>query len=675
MRLEDEKQQNKMHNSIQMAAGKARDHEEAASFRGKSSSQKRILANLIIIVCILVFITHLPALSVHSLLIDDDQYLTQNVLVRNPSWTSIHRFFTELLEPSTVKGYYQPLTMVSLTGDYALGGRPENLKPFHRTSLLLHMANTTLIIILLYLLFGQVWIAAGIGLLFGLHPMTVESVAWISQRKTVLSAFFALWSLILYIRFAHNRDWKLWAGCLLLYVLALMSKPTAMPLPFLLLLLDYWPLNRLNRQAVLEKLPLFTVAGIFAIVTYISQSRTFGVALPGQYDLRYAPLVICHNTAFYLSKLIWPVNLSPYYAYTRPMGLSDPMVLIGIIGICILINIVILTLRRTRSILTACLFFLVALLPTMGIIRFARMIAGDRHLYLPSVGLLMLLAVLLRWLCGISSPSKPATKHVAVITIVLMLAGAEATTTRKYLGRWSDSVTLYRHMLALAPQIVLLHNDLGIALVSQGKIDEAASQFRQVLRVAPHHVRAHVNLGNILLTDENLDEAISHYNQALQTEPDFASAHYHLAVALTRTSRLDEALNHFREAIRLTSNPPWYYLHGLAWILATHPDPEVRDAIEAIDLAKRAQSLTFSEHDDVRVLDTLAAAYAATGRFDLAVSTVQKALALVSDSHQDEVTKQIRERLDLYKQGKAYTLDPDTPKVQLTADTEKTDKY
>ena len=171
-----------MQNSIQTTAEKAGDNEEAASFRGASSSQKRILANLIIIVCVFVFITHLPALSVQSLLIDDDQYLTQNVLVRNPSWTSIHRFFTELLEPSTVKGYYQPLTMVSLTGDYALGGRPENLKPFHRTSLLLHMANTALIIVLLYLLFGHVWIAAGIGLLCGLHPMTVESVAWISQR-------------------------------------------------------------------------------------------------------------------------------------------------------------------------------------------------------------------------------------------------------------------------------------------------------------------------------------------------------------------------------------------------------------------------------------------------------------------------------------------------------------
>ena len=346
-----------MQKSTKEPAKNALDPENVAGFWAASSSQKRILANLIIIVCILVFIIHLPALSGRALLIDDDQYLTKNVLVQNPGFNSIRRFFTEVLEPSTVKGYYQPLTMISLMGDYALGGRPENLKPFHRTSLLLHMANTALVIILLYLLFGHAWIAAGVGLLFGLHPLTVECVSWISQRKTVLSAFFALWSLLLYISFARKRSWKLYAGCLLMYVLALMSKPTAIPLPFLMLLLDYWPLKRLNRQAIKEKLPLFTSGVIFAIVIYISQSRTFFVTLPGQYNPRYIPLVFIHNTAFYMFKIIWPVNLSPYYAYTKPMGLSDPVILAGILVTCLMVNLMIFSLRKTRSVLTACLFF------------------------------------------------------------------------------------------------------------------------------------------------------------------------------------------------------------------------------------------------------------------------------------------------------------------------------
>ena len=662
-----------MQNSTKEPAGKKREHRDI-SCSLETSSQKRILANLSIIVCILVFTVHLPALTRRALTMDDDQYLTKNVLVRNPCMSSAGRFFTEVLEPSTVKGYYQPLTMLSLMADYVLGGRPENLKPFHRTSLLLHMANTALLIVLLHILFGNAWIAAGVGLLFGLHPMTVECVAWISQRKTVLSAFFALWSLILYVYFARSRSWKFYVGCLLMYILALMSKPTAIPLPVLMLLLDYWPLNRLNSRAVKEKLPLFTLAVIFAIVIYISQSRTFGVTLPGHHGLRYSLLLFCHNTAFYLFKIIRPVNLSPYYAYTKPMDLSDPMILAGIIFACIMVNVMIFSLRRTRSLLTPCLFFWVALLPAIGVVRFARMIAGDRYVYLPSIGLLLLLASFLVWFWHIGSKKKLAAMHIAVMTIVLILASAEAVTTRKQLQRWRDTETLYRYMLTINPGVVLLHNDLGVALVSQGKLDEAEEQFRKVMQIAPRHTRAHVNLANLLLTDDKFDEAISHYKQAIQAEPEYPESHHHLAVAQMRTDQFDEALKHFREAVRLTKNPPWYFLHGLAWISAAHPDPEVRDANEAIQFAKQALALTFTKPDEIRVLDTLAAAYAATGRFDLAVSTVQKALDLASPKYQDGVTKQIRERLELYKQGKPYTLDPNNPKAKLPPETEKKDK-
>ena len=428
---------------------------------------------------------------------------------------------------------------------------------------------------------------------------------------------------------------------------------------------DYWPLKRLNRQAIKEKLPLVTVGCLFAIVIYISQSRTFFVTLPGQYNPRYIPLVFIHNTAFYLFKIIWPANLSPYYAYTKPMGLSDPVILAGILVTCLMVNLMIFSLRKTRCVLTASLFFWIALLPAMGIVRFARMIAGDRYVYLPSIGILMLLASFLGWLWRTGGKKKPAALRVAVITVVLMLASAEAVATRKYLTYWPDAVTLYKRMLVLAPRMVLLNNDLGIALLSQGRLDEAASQFEKVLQVAPNHVRAHVNLGNVLLTYEKFDEAISHYQQALETEPDFAPAHYHLAVVQMRIDKLDEALKHFREAIRLTKNPPWYFLHGLAWILAAHPDPQVRDANEAIQLAKQAQALTFTESDDIRVLDTLAAAYAATGRFELAVSTVQKALALASPTAQNAITIQIRRRLELYRQEKQYTLDPSKRKAQL----------
>jgi hypothetical protein len=218
------------------------------------ASNLRLLAVSLAIVCFVVTAAHWPALSAKAISIDDDQYLVDNLLVQNPSIESARRFLTEVLEPSTVRGYYQPLSMISLMCDYALGGRPANLRQFHRTSLALHTVNTALVIVLLYLLFGRPLIAAGVGLLFGVHPMTVEPIPWVGERKTLLAAFFALWCLILYVRFARKGSRRVYFGCVVTYVLALMSKPTSTPLPVLMLLIDYWPLKRLNRRTLLEKL-------------------------------------------------------------------------------------------------------------------------------------------------------------------------------------------------------------------------------------------------------------------------------------------------------------------------------------------------------------------------------------------------------------------------------------
>lgn len=283
-----------MKQDIHMAAAKA-DRENLESLSRKSLSQRQLLAKLLVGACVLVFIGHLPVLSVGALSFDDDQYLTNNELVRNPSWASARQFLSEVLEPSTVRGYYQPLTMISLMTDYALGGRPHNLLPFHRTSLLLHLANTVLVILLLHLLFGQAKVAVAVGLLFGLHPMTVEPIAWVSGRKTLLAAFFALWCLILYVRYARKRNGWCYAGCLAMHALALMSKPTSLPLPALMLLIDFWPLRRLKRSCVLEKLPLFVVGGIVSIITFVSQSGTSLAVLPGQSEPWRIPMILCHN--------------------------------------------------------------------------------------------------------------------------------------------------------------------------------------------------------------------------------------------------------------------------------------------------------------------------------------------------------------------------------------------
>ncbi len=505
-------------------------------------------------VCCAVIVVHWPALSAQVLSFDDSQYLTRNLLVQNPGWTSARRFLTEVLKPSTVGGYYQPLTMISLMFDYALGGRPDNLKPFHRTSLALHVVNTALVIVLLYLLFGRAWIATAVGLLFGLHPMTVEPIPWVGERKTLLAAFFALWCLILYVRYARKPNRPLYIGCLVTYVLALMSKPTSTPLPLLMLLMDYWPLGRWKWTNILEKLPFFVVGGISAIITYISQSSASPALVAGGYGFERIPLVLCHNIIFYLSKIIWPANLSSHYVFPEPLGLSDPGVLAGVIGTCILVPLLVISLRWTRTAMVGWLFFFVAIFPTIQILRFSNVIAADKFAYLPSVGLMMALSSLLNWFCRTGTTGKFTARRMAVTITVLVLAGAEAVATRSYLVHWRDTQSLAKHMLTKTPDAPLVHNMLGLELQSQNKLEQAISQYRHALQFKPDYVEAHNNLGIALQLQGKIDEAIKHFRQAIQINPAYAEAYYNMGITFRAQGKLDQAINCYRQALQLKPN-------------------------------------------------------------------------------------------------------------------------
>jgi len=261
-----------------------------------------------------------------------------------------------------VNGYYQPLALVSLMLDFRDPTATNSLLPFHRTSLLLHLLNTALVVVLLYLLFDN-WLTAGfLGLLYGLHPLNTDAVLWIAERKTVLSTFFALASLVFYVIYARRADkmrrgdWKHYGAALLLYVCALLSKPTALPLAVLLPVLDYWPLNRLNRRTLLEKVPFLIVAGLFAVVTVISQQEAGKTGSPdAAYLFGTLPLVICYALVLYVSKPVWPVGLVADYPFPPPpFTLMSTPVLVGVIGALMLVVALALSARRTRAWLAGC---------------------------------------------------------------------------------------------------------------------------------------------------------------------------------------------------------------------------------------------------------------------------------------------------------------------------------
>jgi Flp pilus assembly protein TadD len=618
----------------------------------KQSSQTVSLAKALLFVCIVVTATHWPALSSQAVSWDDEEYLVGNPLIQNPSWFSAKRFITEVLEPSSVRGAYSPVTMISQMLDYALGGRVTNLRSFHRTSLILHVCNTALVIVLCYQLFGCVWPAAMAGMLFGIHPLTVGRITWVTERKTVLAAFFALWCLIIYVHYTHRRSWKVYGFCLSMYVLSLLSKPTSVPLPAVMLLLDYWPLRRFDRRAVLEKLPFFAIGTISFVISYISFSRTAPIITTGEIGVMRLAKILCHNIIFYLYKIFRPINLSLFYPFPKPLSLSNPMVLAGVIGTCLLIVLLVVSRRWTRALLTGWLIFFVAILPTMGLIGFSDVIVADRFVYLPSIGFLLILSWAFSRLWQSSKVSgRFRPQRIIVFLVAAILAVPEIICTRSYLAHWKDSESHFRYMQRLAPDSEKINQDLGLVLARQGKFDEAITYFSQALQLKPNFQKAHTSLGVMLAQRGDLDEAVFHLVKAVQLKPEDDAAQYNLGLVLEQKGEFEGAIIHYKESLRLKPDSP-DTLNNLASILATNKKDELRDGVEAARLAKRACELT--NYKDPDVLNTLAKAYAEVGNFTEAVETAQKAINLYLSSGMIRQAEEVSRQQQLYKAGQPY---------------------
>jgi tetratricopeptide (TPR) repeat protein len=602
---------------------------------------------------------HRPALKVKALWLDDDQYMVSNRLVLNPSWSAAGQFFSEVQHPSTVAGYYQPLTMISLMLDRAGGGGPENLDQFHRTSLALHVLNTILVVVLLTMLFGNPYTAAMVGLLFGVHPLTAEPIAWITERKTLLAAFFSLASLAAYLRYAVTteapagalqRAW--YAGSIACYALALLSKPTSTTLPFLFLLLDYWPLRRLRRSAIVEKIPFFLLAVVAAVVTIFSQQAASTIIYPGEQSPGRIVLIVCHNVVFYLMKVVWPADLSPYYAFPDPVSLGDPMVLAGVVGTGVLLLLLAWTWRRTPAVAIGWLFFIVAIFPTMGVIGVTNVIAADKYAYLPSLGLMLPLAWLLARTWSLAGESSRAGQ-AAICAVVLALAAAEARATRHYLTIWRDTETLHTYVLDRYPRAWALHCNFGDFLAEAGRMEAAVGHYRQAIAVKPNDFDSHYDLANALLALGRKDEAVTHYRHAMELRPTDADVSYNLGVTLVELGKLDEAVALLRRA--LMSNPDNARAnHELGVALAAQGNAD-----QALTYYRKAVELQ-PEFTEARVTlaDTLAEGghygdaathYRVAVRLDPGNATVHNNLAVVlqEEGRTDEAITHYREALRL----------------------------
>jgi Flp pilus assembly protein TadD len=504
--------------------------------------------------------------------------------------------------------------MISLMTDYALGGRPENLYVFHRTSLLLHVLNTGLVFLLLFTLFRSLPAAAMVALLFGLHPLTVEPMAWVGERKTLLATLFGLASVIAYVRSTQARP-KTWLGVSLgAFALALLAKPTVVPLPLMLLVLDRWPLRRPAREALAGKVPYLAMATASAVITLVSHNRTAGLGAVEVAALHERILLVGYRLAFYLGKIAWPADLSPVYPAPHPVTLTNPAVLTGCLVTVIAVAGLVVSWRRTPAFAVAFAVLFLGLLPTLGLVDYSWIIASDKYLYFPAVGLLILAG----WGVATGWRRGPAFRRILVAASVLVFA-AEAFATRGYLRRWIDTETLCHYILERAPDTAQVRVNLGRAYADAGRIRDAEAAYRQALESKPGYALALNNLGALLVAEGRREEGIDYLEQALAADPLSAEAHNNLGVALLAAGDREVARQHAEQALHLRPGypRPLYNMGRLA--LA---DGDLDEAVTWYRKAILAQAEYPAAHRE------LAKAYRELGRLEEAAASLRRLVAL-----------------------------------------------
>lgn len=597
---------------------------------------------------VVILAAHWPVLSAGALSLDDSEFLTRNRLVKNPGRESAKTFLTEVLEPSTVRGYYMPLSMISLMGDYAMGGRPGHLRPFHRTSLMLHVLNCVLLTLLLGLLFGWGVPVFAAGLLFGLHPLVVEPMAWVGERKTLLAAFFVLLAMLAHVRHAKVGGWRWVTAATIAFTLAMMSKPTAVMLPLLLLVMDWWPLGRLNKRAIIEKVPLFGIMILFSLVAWMSHGRTAGYLSDASPTSANPILLALYLCAFYAGKIIWPIDLTPIYALPNPLTITHPMVLVGFLVLLGLVAVVWKLSKRSRAITAGVLFFGLALAPTMGVVRYSWVTASDKYVYLPAFGLAMLAA----WVLSLVWNKANSNNRAAIFTVLVSVFALEFVGARIAIAHWSDTESHFRYLAQEAPGHPMAHYGLGQTLHEKKRFSEAANQYELVLRVAPDYAEVHHDLGVCLFEQGYVDRAIAQYRQALESKSEMSEFHRSLGIALEASGDVAAATESLRKAIEL--DPENAHAHsdlakvmygrgdlsaaiaGFRWALELDPAFVIARNGLGVVLAETGEVdasirefLTCLETDpnNAEVHNSLANAYLKKQEFEQAVAHYQRAVA------------------------------------------------
>jgi len=488
---------------------------------------------------------------------DDSHYIVENPHIQHGiTLDGIRWAFSNGITTSIMPDLWIPVTYLSHMATIQFFGM--NPAAHHLVNLGFHLLNTLLLFFLLLQMTRAKWQSAFVAILFAVHPLHVESVVWIVERKDVLSTFFWFLSLWAYIRYCQRPTLQMYLLVCLTFILGLWSKTILVTLPFLFLLLDYWPLGRLPLdnmgtvwKRVREKLPLMALSVAFTAIPIISLPRQgMNVISAGQYSLLTRLGNALASYVSYLRKMFWPSDLAVFYPHP---GYSLPAWQIGgsfLLLVCV--SILVLRARKKQPYLAVGWFwYLGTLLPAMGLVPTGAHLMADRYTYVPLIGIFIMIA----WgapelLAGLRQ------KRSLWIASSLIVVSAVMVSARQQLNHWRTNIALYEHAIRVTKNNFVAHNNLGTALKKQGEYSEAVAHFAEAVRIYPRYSDAHSNWGASLIKEGKFEEAKDHLNRALQITPNMADAHNNLGVIFKKKGNLKEAVAHYAEAVRLTSHDP-----------------------------------------------------------------------------------------------------------------------
>lgn len=645
---------------------------------------------------------------------DDNTYVYENSNIHNGlSVESVKWAFT-----TGYANFWHPLTWLSHILDWQLYG--SNPAGHHLTNLLFHILNTLLLFIVFKKLTNEIWQSVFAAALFAVHPLHVESVAWISERKDLLSTFLAILTLLAYLRYVKHKGFLNYIFSLSIFVFGLMAKPMLVTLPFVFLLLDYWPLCRIkkfewkiSKYLLFEKIPFIILSIFFSFIAFYMQQRGGAIPAESAIPLKFRVLNAFISYSTYIKKMFWPSRLAVFYPHPG----QKVSMLYAVISAVILLAITLFVFRfakKHRYLVTGWFWYIGTLLPVIGLIQVGNHAMADRYSYIPLIGLFIIIA----WGAD-ELMFKLPYKKISSAFISLLIISALSVCSYFQIGRWSDSLNLFSHALDVTNNNYVAHTNMGMALYELKRMDEAEFHYAQASLIEPDSHLAHIRLASILYQAGKLNESACEYETALrikpnnpkvlnelgiifgrqakledskryfknaiQIDPNFMEAYINIAAVLMIQNKIDEAAEYLNELLKLNSSSArayFYlgqiflqknnseraiehfimafnyepnnleYMNTMAWHLAVNRTNKNYNPDKALALALKVNELT--NYVKPEFLDTLAAAYAATGDFSKAVEIEQNALKLCVHTSQEKLKKEIEERMVKYRKKQNY---------------------